>query len=76
MPETFDLPDNIMTGVHGGYCALPILIRLWSGLDIDFVTEECISHSYTEMRETAETQKQYAATGIIYRLALGYFSRA
>ena len=76
MPETFDMPDNNMTGVHGWYCALPILIRLWSGLDIDFVTEECTSHNYTHVRETTETQRQSAATGIICRLALDYFSRA
>merc|ERR1711935_819700 len=32
------------------------------------------SHSYTPVREIAETQKQSAATGIIYGLALGYLS--
>ena len=32
------------------------------------------SHSYTPVREIAETQKQSAAAGIIYGLALGYLS--
>ena len=32
------------------------------------------SHSYNPGQEIAETQKQSAATGIIYGLALGYLS--
>merc|ERR1711862_281021 len=39
-----------------------------------FVTEYYTSHSYKPVREIAETQKQSAATGIIYGLALGYLS--
>merc|ERR1712226_1679859 len=37
-------------------------------------TEYYTSHSYTPVREISETQKQSAATGIIYGLALGYLS--
>merc|ERR1712151_913301 len=33
-----------------------------------------MGHSYNPVREIAETQKQSAATGIIYGLALGYLS--
>merc|ERR1712125_13011 len=56
------------------YCALSICMGLWSGLLIGFVTEYYTSHSYSPVREIAETQKQSAATGIIYGLALGYLS--
>ena len=76
MLETLDMPDNNMTGVHGWFCALLILIGLWSGLAIDFVTENYTSQRYTHVREMAKTQKHSAAMGIIYRLFLGYFSLA
>mmetsp|Transcript_74920 Transcript_74920/g.165752 ORF Transcript_74920/g.165752 Transcript_74920/m.165752 type:complete len:718 (+) Transcript_74920:87-2240(+) len=71
------LPDEfIMDGVkvHWSYCAISIMLGLWSGLIIGYVTEYYTSHSYTPVREIAETQKQSAATGIIYGLALGYLS--
>merc|ERR550514_218637 len=55
-------------------CAVCVLLGLWSGLIIGFVTEYYTSHSYTPVREISETQKQSAATGIIYGLALGYLS--
>merc|ERR1712084_189350 len=60
--------------VQSWYCATSIMLGLWSGLVIGFVTEYYTSHSYTPVREIAETQKQAAATGIIYGLALGYLS--
>merc|ERR1712226_1088147 len=56
------------------YCAISIMLGLWSGLIIGFVTEYYTSHSYQPVREISETQKQSAATGIIYGLALGYLS--
>merc|ERR1719203_2376611 len=56
------------------YCALSIMLGLWSGLIIGYITEYYTSHSYTPVREIAESQKQAAATGIIYGLALGYLS--
>merc|ERR1711937_1016793 len=56
------------------YCALSICLGLWSGLIVGYMTEYYTSHSYTPVREISETQKQSAATGIIYGLALGYLS--
>merc|ERR1712084_144611 len=60
--------------VQWWYCAVSIMLGLWSGLIIGFVTEYYTSHSYQPVREISETQKQSAATGIIYGLALGYLS--
>merc|ERR1719199_343821 len=62
------------SAVQWWYCCTAIMLGLWSGLVIGFVTEYYTSHSYTPVREIAETQKQSAATGIIYGLALGYLS--
>merc|ERR1740120_646717 len=56
------------------HCAASVLLGLWSGLIIGFVTEYYTSHSYEPVREIARTQKQAAATGIIYGLAVGYLS--
>jgi len=53
---------------------LCIMCGLWGGLIIGFVTEYYTSHSYTPVREIAQTQRVSAATGIIYGLALGYLS--
>merc|ERR1712217_246464 len=60
--------------VHWGACAFSIMLGLWSGLIIGYITEYYTSHSYQPVREISETQKQSAATGIIYGLALGYLS--
>merc|ERR1712226_1297124 len=57
-----------------GQCSVSIMLGLWSGLIIGLVTEYYTSHSYVPVREISETQKQSAATGIIYGLALGYLS--
>merc|ERR1719450_1199313 len=73
LPDQFDMSETV-TGVRWWYCALAILLGLWSGLLIGFVTKYYTSSSYTPVREIAETQKQSAATGIIYGLALGYLS--
>jgi len=73
LPDQFDMSEKV-TGVRWWYCALAILLGLWSGLLIGFVTEYYTSSSYIPVREIAETQKQSAATGIIYGLALGYLS--
>eukprot|EP00933_Yihiella_yeosuensis_P066428 TRINITY_DN706_c0_g2_i2.p1 TRINITY_DN706_c0_g2~~TRINITY_DN706_c0_g2_i2.p1 ORF type:complete len:717 (+),score=179.03 TRINITY_DN706_c0_g2_i2:66-2216(+) len=73
LPETFKMDDHY-TEVKWWYCAVSICLGLWSGLIIGFVTEYYTSHSYAPVREIAETQKQSAATGIIYGLALGYLS--
>merc|ERR1719515_446899 len=73
LPEVFSMGVGF-EHVQSYYCAISILLGLWSGLIIGFVTEYYTSHSYTPVREIAETQKQSAATGIIYGLAVGYLS--
>jgi Na+/H+-translocating membrane pyrophosphatase len=52
-------------------CAIAILLGLLSGLVIGLVTTFYTSSSYVP-----ETQKQSAATGIVYCLALGHLSRS
>mmetsp|Transcript_8017 Transcript_8017/g.8815 ORF Transcript_8017/g.8815 Transcript_8017/m.8815 type:complete len:720 (+) Transcript_8017:116-2275(+) len=73
LPDTFSMGAGY-ENVKWWYCAVSIMLGLWSGLIIGYVTEYYTSHSYTPVREIAETQKQSAATGIIYGLALGYLS--
>merc|ERR1719487_163816 len=73
LPSTFVMSAG-SEPVQWWYCCLSIMLGLWSGLIIGFVTEYYTSHSYMPVREIAETQKQSAATGIIYGLALGYLS--
>merc|ERR1711959_387451 len=73
LPAQFVMEEGGET-VKWWYCCLSISLGLWSGLLIGYVTEYYTSHSYTPVREIAETQKQSAATGIIYGLALGYLS--
>lgn len=73
LPEKFSMGEGYEE-VTWWYCAVSIMLGLWSGLIIGYVTEYYTSHSYTPVREIAETQKQSAATGIIYGLALGYLS--
>lgn len=53
---------------------LCVLLGLWSGLFIGFITEYYTSYSYSPVREISRTQMVSAATGIIYGLALGYLS--
>merc|ERR1712099_86747 len=72
LPAEFDMAG--IPGVKWWYCAISIMLGLWSGLIIGFITEYYTSHSYQPVREISETQKQSAATGIIYGLALGYLS--
>merc|ERR1719183_1665464 len=71
LPTSFEFGAGV---VQWWYCALSVCLGLWSGLIIGYMTEYYTSHSYTPVREIAETQKQSAATGIIYGLALGYLS--
>merc|ERR1740121_252928 len=72
LPGTFKMADGKEVAWYS--CAISGLAGLWSGLIIGFVTEYYTSHSYKPVREIAKTQKQAAATGIIYGLALGYLS--
>jgi len=73
LPNSFDL-DSTYTGITWCHCTVSVLCGVWSGLIIGYVTEYYTSHSYTPVREVADTQKTSAATGIIYGLALGYLS--
>merc|ERR1740117_464495 len=73
LPAEFQMTEGGVV-VKWYYCALAIGLGLWSGLLIGYVTEYYTSSTYTPVREIAETQKQSAATGIIYGLALGYLS--
>merc|ERR1719515_378398 len=73
LPEVFSMGVGF-EHVKWWYCALSIILGLWSGLLIGYVTEYYTSSTYLPVREIAETQKQSAATGIIYGLALGYLS--
>lgn len=70
IPE-FELGGQIVTqnGVLGA-----ILAGLWGGLIIGYVTEYYTSHSYSPVREVADSSKTGAATNIIYGLSLGYKS--
>jgi len=56
---------------HVFFC---VACGLWSGLVIGLVTEYYTSHSYTPVREVADSCRTGAATNIIYGLALGYKS--
>jgi len=73
LPAEFSMGEGY-EHVHWTSCAVSIMLGLWSGLIIGYVTEYYTSHSYAPVREISETQKQSAATGIIYGLALGYLS--
>merc|ERR1712048_926107 len=75
LPKEFSMEsENGTLTVLWWHCALAVNLGLWSGLIIGYITEYYTSHSYAPVREIAETQKQSAATGIIYGLALGYLS--
>jgi len=73
LPATFTMAEGGPT-VTWWYCCIAIMLGLWSGLAIGYVTEYYTSSTYQPVREISETQKQSAATGIIYGLALGYLS--
>jgi inorganic pyrophosphatase len=51
-----------------------VVCGLWGGCLIGFITEYYTSHSYTPVREVAQSCETGAATNIIYGLALGYKS--
>ena len=74
LPAKFDMAQSV-TDVTSKSCAIAILLGLLSGLVIGLVTKYYTSSTYVPVREIAETQKQSAATGIMYGLALSYLSR-
>merc|ERR1719399_510617 len=61
---------------HGSVlnACIPVWLGLWSGLIIGYTTEYYTSHSYSPVRNIANTQATSAATGIIFGLAVGYNS--
>ena len=73
-------PDIIVSGVilsaESGWlkAAGAVSLGLIAGLLIGLITEYYTSHSYTPVREIAETQRVSAATGIIFGLSWGYYS--
>ena len=73
LPHTFNMGYGY-EDVKWWYCAVSILLGLWTGLIIGYITEYHTSHRYNPVQEIAETQKQSAAPGIIYGLALDYLS--
>merc|ERR1719502_1017976 len=73
LPGSFKMTED-GSDIQSWYCFLAIFLGLWSGLLIGYVTEYYTSNAHPPVKEIAETQKQSAATGIIYGLALGYLS--
>merc|ERR1711976_281414 len=53
---------------------IPVLLGLWTGLVSGYTTKHLTSHSYSPVRNIANTQATSAATGIIFGLAVGYNS--
>jgi len=79
LPASFCFPkpgvectDETSTTWFGAF--LCVASGLWAGLAIGLVTEYYTSHSYSPVREVADSCKTGAATNIIYGLALGYKS--
>jgi H(+)-translocating pyrophosphatase len=66
--------SKTITDVMHWHIAFCLLAGLWSGLIIGFITEYFTSHSYSPVREVADSCKTGAATNIIFGLALGYKS--
>merc|ERR1712066_753308 len=75
LPETFDMKmgDISYPGSQLNAC-IPVWLGLWSGLIIGYTTEYYTSHSFSPVRNIANTQATSAATGIIFGLAGGYNS--
>jgi len=75
LPASFILTE----GGHTIHCSpetafASIVVGLWGGCLIGFITEYYTSHSYRPTQEVAESCRTGAATNIIYGLALGYKS--
>merc|ERR1719456_603690 len=74
------LPAQFHIGGIHGWVVTPssayvcIAAGLWGGCIIGFITEYYTSHSYTPVRQVAQSCETGAATNIIYGLALGYKS--
>ena len=71
LPESFTIYAVVKKPYHAFVC---IMMGLWAGLLIGYVTEIMTSHSYSPVRDVANSCKTGAATNIIFGLALGYLS--
>lgn len=77
LPESFELESTIgghtltLNPVLATTC---VIMGAVGGLIIGLITEYYTSHSYTPVREVAESCKTGAATNMIYGIALGFKS--
>eukprot|EP01052_Picozoa_sp_SAG31_P012250 SAG31_NODE_712_length_12660_cov_9.298463_4_plen_819_part_00 len=71
LPASFAIGSAAVTPARAAICVCGGLI---GGCIIGFVTEYYTSHSYTPVRDVAQSCETGAATNIIYGLALGYLS--
>merc|ERR1719502_2541097 len=71
LPASFKIMEVTCDPVKAYLC---VIVGLWAGCLIGFITEYYTSHSYEPVREVARSCKTGAATNIIYGLALGYKS--
>jgi len=81
IPAIYLLPETAEVGFAGSmYDVTPwiiygcIMIGLWSGLIIGYVTEYYTSNKYSPVRNLVESCRMGAAPNIILGLALGYSS--
>jgi inorganic pyrophosphatase len=75
LPETFSFTrGGEVIWVRNIDAFVCVACGLWSGLTIGVITEIFTSHSYSPVREVAESCRTGAATNIIFGLALGYLS--
>uniref|UniRef100_A0A7S2Y359 H(+)-exporting diphosphatase n=1 Tax=Fibrocapsa japonica TaxID=94617 RepID=A0A7S2Y359_9STRA len=75
LPSEFEIVGVAATVTAGPIDAFVCVISgVIGGLIIGLITEYYTSHSYTPVREVAESCKTGAATNVIYGLALGYLS--
>jgi len=71
------LPNDFVIGTkntHNWHIYICVLLGLWTGLAIGYITEYFTSYTYRPVQECAEACEAGAAPNIIYGLALGYKS--
>jgi len=76
LPETFNIGEgnNFVEGVKRWDAFGCIIIGLWSGCIIGYMTEYYTSNAYSHVLTLVESCKMGASTNIIQGLALGYVS--